>query len=381
VESRRFIGNDLSRLYRRVRSELGDDALIVSTRSLHRDGAPSLIEVMASRGGADALPLELQQAALTTVLSRVAPGLTVGDLEDLVLRGVLGQEYVEQPAQEEFAPAFEPTAPPEPTVSYDRSPPSSPQTPAPVRAQSTLEEQLTGAGLSELAAEMVATHPAAGSNAEGALSGYLRRLLAQYPDERQTALIMVDGPRGSGRTTALLRMALDCTEAGREAVLIAADDSHSGTVDRIAGYADVMGLHSFEAFDDEAMLRVLRRQPRGACLFVDTAPGWIAPAAAGLAQFSYLAMPAHWQSGSMKAALLDLPEGHFCGAIPTFADIVTDMSPVVSLAIESGLGLAFLSSGSDISTGIAVADPAALASGIFAKRTGETTNGRLVASA
>jgi flagellar biosynthesis GTPase FlhF len=354
---------------------LGADALILSTRSLHREGAPPLIELMATAGPADGPPLAVQQAALTTVLSRVAPGLTVGDLEDLVLRGVLGQEFDERV---EFTAAFDPPAQPNPPVevlvTFEEpafGPPALP----------TLRERLVGAGLSGPAAELVAAEPGAGENAEGALSAYLRRLLASYPDEQETALITINGPHGSGRTTALLRMALDCTEAGREAVIIAADDSHSGTVERIAGLADVMGLRSFEAFDDATMARVLRKQPRGACLFVDTAPGWAPPAVTGATHFAYLALPAHWQVSSMRAALTDLPEGHFSGAIPTFADIVTDMSPVVSVAIESGLGLAFLSSGSDISTGITVADPATLASGIFTKRTGETTNGRLVASA
>ena len=375
MESKRFIGNDLSRLYRRVRTELGPDALILGTRSLHREGAPPLIELMATAPADDALPLAVQQAALATVLSRVAPGLTVGDLEDLVLRGVLGQEFDDRV---EFRPEFEVSAMPE---AYAGEPESFAE-PVPVApAPLALENQLGGAGLSALAAELVAAEPGAGQNAEGALSAYLRRLPAAYPDEQQTALITVDGPHGSGRTTALLRMALDCTEAGREAVIVAADDSHSGTVERIAGLADVMGLRSFEAFDDATMLRVLRKQPRGTCLFVDTAPGWTPAAGNGATHFAYLALPAHWQMSSMRAALQGLPEGHFSGAIPTFADIVTDMTPVVSVAIESGLGLAFISSGSDISTGIAVADPAALASGIFTKRTGETTNGRLVASA
>ena len=65
----------------------------------------------------------------------------------------------------------------------------------------------------------------------------------------------------------------------------------------------------------------------------------------------------------------------------TFADITTNLTPILSLIIESGMGLAFLSSGRDVSTGIGVADPLTLASGIFTIRTGETTNGRLVATA
>ena len=52
-----------------------------------------------------------------------------------------------------------------------------------------------------------------------------------------------------------------------------------------------------------------------------------------------------------------------------------------SLIVEAGLGLAFLSSGRDVATGIDVADPLTLASGVFTTRSRETTNGRLVATA
>jgi flagellar biosynthesis GTPase FlhF len=176
-------------------------------------------------------------------------------------------------------------------------------------------------------------------------------------------------------------MALDCSEAGRAAVLVAADGTHAGTVDRIARYADAMGLPWFEAFDDRALLRVLRKQARGTCLFVDTAPGWTAPATAVAPQFSYLALPANWQAAALQGRPGGIHEARFSGVIPTFADTVTDLTPVVSTAIESGLGIAFLSSGSDISTGIEVASFSVMASGILRMRTGERTNGSLVASA
>ena len=69
------------------------------------------------------------------------------------------------------------------------------------------------------------------------------------------------------------------------------------------------------------------------------------------------------------------------GAVVTHTDIVTGLAPVLSLVMESQLGLAFLSSGRDVSTGIEVADPLTLASGVFTTSSRETTNGRLVATA
>jgi flagellar biosynthesis GTPase FlhF len=142
-----------------------------------------------------------------------------------------------------------------------------------------------------------------------------------------------------------------------------------------------MGLPWFEAFDDRALLRVLRKQPRGTCLFVDAAPGWTAPPASVAPQFTYLALPSNWQTPALTGGQSGMHEGRFSGVIPTFADTVTDLTRVVSTAIESGLGIAFLSSGSDISTGIEVASFSVMASGILRMRTGERTNGSLVASA
>jgi flagellar biosynthesis GTPase FlhF len=65
----------------------------------------------------------------------------------------------------------------------------------------------------------------------------------------------------------------------------------------------------------------------------------------------------------------------------TFTDLATDLSPALSLVVTACLGVAFLSSGRDVSAGIALADPAVLASGIFNTRSRESTDGRLVATA
>ena len=48
METKRFIGNDMTRLYEKVRREFGSDAVIVRTRTLLRDGAEPLIEIVAA---------------------------------------------------------------------------------------------------------------------------------------------------------------------------------------------------------------------------------------------------------------------------------------------------------------------------------------------
>src|SRR5690242_7340619 len=80
----------MTRIYARVRRDFGPDAIIVQTRSLLREGADPLIEVLAAPGGDGyGLPLDLQQAMVDGSLARVEGverQLTVGDLEDLVER-------------------------------------------------------------------------------------------------------------------------------------------------------------------------------------------------------------------------------------------------------------------------------------------------------
>ena len=72
METKRFIGNDMTRIFARVRRELGPDAVIVQTRSLLRDGADPLIEVLAAPGGGEqSLPLELQRLMTEGALARV----------------------------------------------------------------------------------------------------------------------------------------------------------------------------------------------------------------------------------------------------------------------------------------------------------------------
>ena len=68
-------------------------------------------------------------------------------------------------------------------------------------------------------------------------------------------------------------------------------------------------------------------------------------------------------------------------AYSSFADLATDLVPVLSPIVDSQLGLACLSSTRDVRIGFAVANPLTLASGIFTTFTGERADGRIVASA
>jgi flagellar biosynthesis GTPase FlhF len=380
VTARRFIGNDLQRLYARVHREIGSEAIILGTRSLMREGGEPLIELLVAHGdGEDGLPFELQQAMVDSVLSHVNPSLTVGDLEDLVARDELGQEpgaaTPPRPAVAADARLSFPVDSPAPA-----SPPPSPRfrsayAPSP---PSPVHDVLVEAGFSEAAAEAVAEATPHETDPQTALAIYLQALPISYPGDGTTALITIQGPPGVGSTTALLRMALDCADAGREARLVAADGSHAGRREQLHTYGTAMGLQVSDAFDTPGLLRLVNRAPAGCCLFVDVGGmPWRPPAALASRHYGYLALPAHWSTRVLNESLRRIEPGGLCGAVPTFVDLTADLSPILSLIVETRLGIAFLSSGRDIATGITVADPFTIASGVFTMPTGDTTDGRL----
>ena len=125
----------------------------------------------------------------------------------------------------------------------------------------------------------------------------------------------------------------------------------------------------------------MRKAKRGTVFFVDGTPGWLPPPFVTVPVYRYAALPANREEHALATWMRASGHGPFAGAIPTFTDIATDLTPVVSTLVALNTGIAFLSSGSDISNGIEVADANAIASGIFSMSTGGRTDGRLVASA
>jgi flagellar biosynthesis GTPase FlhF len=95
---KRFIGNDMSKLYERVRRELGNDAIIVRTRTLTRDGADPLIELVAGpppENPDDRLDLDLQRRLIEKTGARIGiePARRRFTVEDL--EAMLGDEQLQ----------------------------------------------------------------------------------------------------------------------------------------------------------------------------------------------------------------------------------------------------------------------------------------------
>lgn len=434
METKRFIGNDLARLYDRVRREFGPDAIIVRTRSLLREGAEPLIELLAAppQAGGE-LALDLQWTMVDGALGRLQiarPRATVGDLEDLVVREAeavtpraiaapVGYAQAPDPQWEEPAstpgheapwegaePApsppprrrpFQPLAdipdadipaagwaarprPAAPTASYPGFAPSAPE-PAPAQGSRGVAASLAAAGLSAAAAAAVVAASPRDWDPLHALASFLEALEPRYPDETETALITMVGAPGAGRTTALLRMALDCADTGRETVLLAADRARAAGREQVHAYGEATGLPVLDAMDANALRAAVGRARKGSCLFADVAAASAGPHMRGAESFTYLVLPAHWQAGALRGACSGLATGGIAGAVLSFTDVATDLSPALSLLIESRLPLTFISSGRDVSSGIEIADPSSLASRVLQSIGEEHADEDLVASA
>ncbi len=433
----------MGRIFARIRRELGPDAAILGTRSLLREGAKPLIEVMAAAVGPAspptarpeaALPLALQRTLIEGGLERVEAGrgITVGDLEDLAEREradtIAEQEFDAESRRQEAAPAPAPewlegfvsapqathgnpgrcarqtimAAPPPPEAeapeplewaprpringharpaTAEVATPGVRRPPGEGTTAGGLADELVAAGFSVRAATMVADEAAGTRDPVRALESTLAGRMAAYPAEHRTAIISIQGPPASGRTTALMRMALDCADAGREALLVAADRSRTGGMAQVHAYGEAIGLPVFDAYAPQDVIHVVTRAARGACVFVDVGAGrWDPPPMPGIEHYRYIAAPAHWSAGTIAAQVTPAEAGGSAGAVLTFTDLATNLTPALSLIVEAGLALAFLSSGRDASTGIGIADAFTLASGVFTTGTRERTNGRLVAA-
>lgn len=407
MEQKRFIGNDLNRLLARIRREIGPDAMVIRTRSLLREGAEPLVEVLAGLPDpGDDLPPGLQRTMVNSVLARLDPSVTVGEIEDMLARsgGIPGEHVPVRPAP---APATSPSAwaapnphlhdeaalddlmnqrpapPPPVTARFDEAPASL----APLRASShgqvpgDLRAVLRSAGFSALSVEAIHEIAPQERDSVRAIGAALQRGVLTYPEEDQTAILTVQGTGGSGRTTALLRMALDCVNSGRPAVVAALSaDAHQSAA--VRAFSRAAGIRFETARDWKTIGRLSRDAEPGTCLFIDVPAGpFRMPLPVGVRHFRYLAVPAATGAGSLNDLLGGFDLRPFNGAVLTFGDRATTLLPAVDFLVRTGLGAAFVSDGADPGTGIAIADPIMLASGSLPTATRDVTDGRLPATA
>lgn len=387
MDVKRYIGSDLTRLFARVERELGPDAVIVRTRTLLRDGGPPLIEVVAAPGPGDA-DLELASAVTDSIIQRVTaidPNLTVGELEDIIARESAALEAGQGGQKAEGGEEREALRSSRPE---ERPSPEPAEAPVPIRLafeppseRRPLPEALRASGFTPAAAEVVARLASGASDVQEAVAASLSALEVRFPPEEETALVTMVGGPASGRTSALVRLALDCVDAGRPAVLVAADWERAGAFAQLQAYARALGIRLMDGRDTPALAKAVSRARPGTCFFVDTPVGGWNGTPPGAMVYRYLVVPAHWHPEALRRLVAPHIRGRLAGVALTFVDVATDLSPALSLAFEAGVGIAFLCSGRDVASGVEDADPRALASGIRPGASRERTDGHLAATA
>ena len=426
METKRFIGNDMTRLYDRVRKELGRDAVILRTRTLARDGSSPLIELVAARqqGEEDqSLDIDWQRTMLDGMGSRLATAgkVTMAELEAMLeeqsppsIRNNTSRNNTSQsrrpaaqtpisspsPARHEPGegaggvraglddPQDDGVRPLLPALErVGRGPLAVASTPVgtihrPRGETTALASRLQAAGLTAEAVEVVLRDARGETTPARAVAAVLTDRAVTFPEADVTAIVTVLGSPGSGRTTALMKMALDCADSGREAILVAADIQRMGARQQLHAFGEAAGLDVLDASDARQVTAHAAKVRRGTCLFVDVPSGsFEPPPLPGIVSYTYLSVPAHWQGEAMEMGLASLVDCSFDGCILTFTDLAPSLAPAVSLLLDSPLGIAFVSGGRDIAEGMGSLDFEVLASGLFPLSTGERTNGKLVASA
>lgn len=240
---RRYQGRSPAEAMRRARTELGDDARLVSARRVSPPGAPPTYEVRVTGAAVPAAP-PAEEAAIAQLRREVE-----------ALRETLAARLAAVPAPPPAATAAAPAGP----------------------AEDPLVALLARRGVGENLSRALAARAREG-DAGGDELARLRRVLAaslalggpvERLGERSTVVV---GPAGSGKTTTLAKIAAEAVARGERPVLVCADGESLGGEDALAAVAEALDLPFETAFLEGGMESVVARIGRRARFLVDT-PG------------------------------------------------------------------------------------------------------------
>ncbi len=284
-----------------VRAELGDEAVILSTRRVSGG-----VEVTAA----------LQPAEEEPILIQPAPPLR---------------------RAEEAAPAV---------VAATMAPPPPPVPPALVRHNlpPALAARFADAALApQLAAELS---------------------FAALPDGIERPLLLA-GPPGAGKTLSCAKLAARAVLSGTQPLVITTDDARAGATEQLAAFTRVLGLTLAIAASPGTLAKAIARRAPGQAVLIDTAgcdPFDPEQAAAlhALAQASgadiALVLPAGLdaaESCDLARAFAALGARHL---VPTRLDIARRLGGVLAAA-ATGLALAEAGTGAGVADGLTLLSP------------------------
>ena len=319
----------------RIRRELGDDAVVLSTRP-HPQG----VELLASAYGELAVPA-LSEAADAAGSSRILSELAR-------LRGLLQNQLAG------FAWG-------------------SARRRDPVRV--ALMQSLFAAGFGSSLARTLAARLPRGLDAEAAQRWLRQVLIRNLPVQGREADLLSRGGRyalvgstGSGKTTTLAKLAARGVDAhgAAQVALVAADAYRIGATAQLAGYADLLGVSLHVCEDQARLVRLLPELATKKLVLVDTAG--FSPSdprsregqaldALGVQRLAVIS--ANQQGAAIEQAMASFGKGAVACMLTKL-----DETPLVGAALDSvirhRLPLAYITGGQRVPEDLRVPNPAYL---------------------
>ena len=194
--------------------------------------------------------------------------------------------------------------------------------------------------------------------------------------------ILLVGPPGAGKSATAARIGLAARMAGRSFMLATLDGSKAGALAQAKGFAESLGAELEAIVGAEQLRRLLRKQPQGKCIVIDT-PGHSPFVAEALADLGRLCEASAAEPIMVMAAGGDPNEaGDIAAAfarlgarrqIVTRFDVTRRLGGVILAASETGMALAAASNSALIAQCLHELSPAFLAAQLF-EAAGESCN-------
>ncbi|MCC5793125.1 MAG: flagellar biosynthesis protein FlhF [Chromatiales bacterium] len=337
MDTMSFNGNSMREALRRVRDELGPEAVIMDTR--HDSGA---VEIIAARPGSVPIP----GAGADTDCFRI------DDSEPAVeLPGDTGKDSVSRLQQEvgSLRCLLESQLA---RLIWDERSRCSPELASALRKCGQL-------GIDSDIARKLAGSAMAGNGSWRALLPELVRALAVSEPAPGTGagIVAICGPTGVGKTTTIAKLAArQALREGPDTVgLITMDSYRVAAREQLENYGRILGVSVQQVSSAEGLSHALDRLASRKLVLIDTAGmgqrdprlreqlAWLE--AAGRPIDTLLALPANVQGGTLRQIITQFAGARPAAAILTKVDEATSLGPALSAVIREQLPLAWVTNG------------------------------------
>jgi flagellar biosynthesis protein FlhF len=353
MKTRRFRGKDLRETLDKVRAALGDDAIIVSTRKVSRNGR-EFGQGFGSNVEVEATTPELE-FSYTAAFRDVTPGELDNDMEEIPES--LGGE-----------------------LPLDDSAP-------PVPEYADLYFELSESGLGEETAKEILSRAekdldASGYDAVEAGREQVMNILSQLfdvkngvrmrqPGEEGPAISNFIGPAGAGKTTTIAKIAALCKKRRLKVGLITLDTRRAGGAEQMEKLADLLRVPFLAVNSRQQLDQALAKFKRADVILVDS-PGRSTGDEAAMADLevlfgedrpgeNYLVLAANTNSEDMKRIGEKFSRVPLKGLIFTKLDETSRFGVIFEVHLDLGVPVAYLTSGLRIPGDIDMATPNMLA--------------------